>query len=461
MLSAESRTIPRISKRKFRTKIVFGGKMRTNKEIIQSDDKIIPSANRVPSIPLALSKGDNSIVIDVEGREYIDLFGSAAVVNVGHGNRKVIESIKKQAEKLIHYTPANSYSSSVVRLAQELTKVTPGSFKKRVSLGLSGSDAIDSAIKFARGFTGRSKIVSFINGYHGSTYGALTLSGLSVNMKRKIGPLVSEIYHVPYPDCYRCPLGRDYEGCNLDCLEYLENMLFDTIIPPEEVAAIFVEPIQGDAGMVVPPDEFHPKLKNICEENKILFIDDEVQMGFGRTGKWFAINHWDIVPDLTVLGKPIASGMPLSAVVGRNQIMESLKAPADIFSCQGNPVCCEASLATLEEIKAKNLVEKSLSNGKYMKNRLLTLKSKHPLIGDIRGKGLSIGIDLVTDKNTKKRATNYANKVCGKCLEKGVIMGIFQASVLRIQPPLTISREKIDKAVEIIDDSLEEIKKPD
>ncbi len=430
-----------------------------NDEVIKRNGELVSDASKIGFFPLAVEKAEGARVIDAEGKEYIDLLGSAAVANVGHGNQKVVDSIKKQADELIHYTPAYVYSEPVTKLAGELAELTPGDFPKKVRLGLSGSDSNDGAIKFARGYTERKKVVSFINSYHGSTYGALTLSGLSLNMRRKLGPFVPEIYHTPYPDCYRCPFGQKYPRCDLFCLDYFENTLLETIIPPEEVAGVIIEPIQGDAGIVIPPDEFHAELKRICEEHGMLFVDEEVQMGFGRSGKWFAIEHWDIEPDMIILGKAIASGMPLSALVARQEIMESLDAPADLFTSEGNPVSCEASLSTINEIKKKDLVEKSKKDGKYLKEQLSDLKDKHELIGDVRGVGLSVGVDLVKDPESKERAAEEALKVCWRCYEQGLILVTLHESVLRLQPPLVISREEVDEALRIIDKSITEVEK--
>jgi 4-aminobutyrate aminotransferase len=240
-------------------------------------------------------------------------------------------------------------------------------------------------------------------------------------------------------------------------LAYIEDIIFKHLLPPEEVAAIVVEPIQGDAGIIVPPDEYLPKLKELCEKFEILFIAEEIQTGFGRTGEWFAVEHWEIEPDILVLGKAIASGMPLSALVAKAPILESLSPPADLLTCKGNPICCEAALATIEVIRKENLVEKSKELGEYMKNCLLEMKEEHELIGDVRGKGLSVGVDLVKDRKTKRRAKEEALKVCWRSFEKGLLLVTLSESVLRIQPPLVITKEEIDTALNIIDQSLREV----
>jgi len=310
-------------------------------------------------------------------------------------------------------------------------------------------------IKLARGYTGRSKIISFNNSYHGSTYGSLSLSALSLNMRRKIGPLLPDIHHIPYPDCYRCIFDMNEKDCSLECIKQLEDALLH-FIPPEEVAAIVMEPIAGDAGLIVPSEKYIKRLLEICKEYGILFVSDEVQQGFGRTGKWFAIEHFNIAPDIVVMGKSIASGMPLSAIVARDEIMQSLEAPAHLFTTAGNPVACQAAIATIEVIREEKLVENSQILGEYAKERLLDMKKKYSLIGDVRGLGLSIGVDLVTDRNTKEKAKNAAAKICYRCCEKGLILIFISGSVLRIQPPLVITKKELDKAIDLIDETIQE-----
>lgn len=431
--------------------------MKRSEEIVAEDRMLISNPFRVSYFPLVVQEGTGATVKDIDGRVYIDLLASAAVNNIGHAHPKVVEAMTRQAKAFIHYTPAYIYHEPLIRLAKQLVSLTPGGFPKRVRLGLSGSDANDAVIKFARAYTGRQKVVSFFRSYHGSTYGALSLSAITPNMRRKMGPFLPEIYHIPFPDCYRCPFGRNYPSCEGACWEQIESIYFKTILPPEEVAAIVVEPIQGDAGIVVPPPFFLPKLRRVCTEYGILLVDEEVQMGFGRTGKWFAIEHWDVIPDIVVMGKAIASGMPLSALVAQAGILEALEPPADLFTCAGNPVACVAALATIEVIREEKLVEQSAKLGQYAMHRLLEMKDRHQLIGDVRGKGLSIGIDLVKDHRSKERAVKEALKVCWQCYEKGVLLIAFSGSVLRIQPPLVITEEELDRALTVIDENLTEV----
>jgi len=424
--------------------------------IISRDEKVISPVSRMPYYPFVIQRGKGALMEDVNGKKYIDFLSSAAALNTGHCHPKVVDAIKKQVSQFINYTSAYMYYENMVELAEELIQITPGSFSKKVAFGLTGSDANDGAIKLARIFTNRKKIIAFLRSYHGSTYGALSLSAISLNMRKKLGPCLPEIYHIPFPDCYRCPFNHHYPDCHLACLEYFK-MLMGNLIPPDEIAAVIIEPIQGDAGIIIPPDPYLPALKHICEEMGILFIAEEVQSGFGRSGKWFAIEHWGVEPDIILLGKSIASGMPLSAIVAKKEIMDSWEAPAHLFTMGGNPVSCAAALATIEVIKEEHLIEKAQEMGDYIVKRFKELQEKHKMIGDVRGKGLLIGVDLVKDRTTKTRAAKDAAKIIWRCWEKGLILTFFSQSVLRIAPPLVIKKSEVDQALDILEQSIIEV----
>jgi len=425
----------------------------TCKKLVNEDDKVLSSCFRLPYYPLAVKRGYGSIVEDIDGNSFIDLFSSASSLNVGHCHPKVVEAIIEQSKKLTHYSPVYSYNESLVELANKLCDITPGNYKKRVAFGLSGSDANDGMIKLARCYTGRSKIVSFIQAYHGSTYGSMSLSAISLNMRRKIGPMLPDIYHIPYPDCYRCKFGQEEDTCSLECLKQFETAM-EYYIPAEEIAAVIIEPVAGDAGLVVPPKKYMENLYEICKANGILFVSEEVQQGLGRTGKWFGIEHFGIEPDIVIIAKSLASGLPLSAIVGREEIMQSWQAPAHAFTTAGNPVCCSAAVATLKVIEDEDLIEHSREMGEYVKERLNHMKDKYTLIGDVRGLGLSIGVDLVKDRVTKERNKEAASKICYRCWEKGLILTFFANNVLRIQPPLIIKKEELDTAIDIIEGAI-------
>ncbi len=424
-------------------------------EIVERDEKVISKASRAPYFPVVMKKGRGSIIEDMDGNEYIDLFSSSAVLNTGHSHPKVVAAIKEQVDNFIHFSTDYMYAEAQVKLAEMLTDITPGDFDKKVCFGLSGSDGNDCAIKLARSYTGRSKIISFIGGYHGSTYGALSLSAISLNMRRKIGPLLPEIEHMPYPDCYRCAFNKERENCSLECLEYMK-MAFENYIPAEEVAGIMIEPIAGDLGFIIPPQEYMDGLYKLCKENGILFMVDEVQQGFGRTGKWFSIEHFNIAPDVMVTGKSIASGLPMSAVIARAEIVDSLNMPAHLFTVQGNSTCARAAIATIDVIKEEKLMLNAKKMGYYIKKRFSLMEKKYDIIGDIRGEGLSIGIELVKDRETKERNDDAAIKITYRCWQKGVLLIFLAENILRIQPPLVIKKSELEKAMNILEETIEE-----
>lgn len=427
-------------------------------DIIERDRRVISPSERIVFFPLVVEKALGVKIWDVEGREYLDFLSGAAVNNVGHRHPRVVRAIKEQCDKFIHSAFIYTYYQAPVDLAEKLCEITPGTFPKRVAYGLSGGDANDGAIKLARSSTKRKKILSFLKAYHGTTYGALSLSAITTRMRREMGPFLPEVYHVPFPDCYRCVFNLSYPECGLYCLDFVKTY-FEMMIPPEEVAMIIPEPIQGDAGIIVPPPPYLPKLKQMCEEYGILFASEEVQTGMGRTGKWFAIEHWGVEPDIIVTAKALGGGMPLSAIVAREELTEEWRAPATFYTTNANPLCCAASLATIAVIEEEKLLARASRLEGFFKKRLDELKDAHPLIGDIRGRGLLLGVDLVTDRGTKAPAHREALKVCWRCFEKGLILTNLGQSVLRIAPPLNIAEEDADQALRIIDEALEDTEK--
>lgn len=416
---------------------------------VDRDNMVIASACRISYFPLVIGRAEGVMLEDIDGNKYIDLLSSAGALNVGHSHPKVNKAITAQMKKFIHYTPAYSYNDPMINLAEKLIGITPGNYKKQVVFGLTGSDANDGAMKFARAYTGRSKIITYMGAYHGSTYGSMTMSAISPKMRRKMGPFVPDIYSFPYPNCYRCSFGEEKDTCDLKCLEQIQAA-FRNYIPSDEVAAVIIEPVQGDGGMIVPPEKYIQQLHQLCAENGILFISEEVQQGFGRTGKWFGIENFDIIPDAVVLGKSIASGMPLSAVVAREEIMKSLEPPAHAFTTAANPVCCSAALSTIDILSEDGFFDHVVEMGDLVKAYFNTMKRKYDLIGDVRGLGLSIGVELVKDRDKKEKDIQAAAKICYRCYERGVLLIYLSGNVLRIQPPLIITKEEMIKALEII-----------
>lgn len=424
-------------------------------EIIKKDKEIYAQAGKLPYFPLAIKKGSGAILEDMDGNKYIDFLSSAAMLNTGTSHPRIVNAIEKQAKEFVHYIYPYVYHKPLVDLAQKIIEITPGNFEKRIIFGLSGSDANDGFIKFARAYTGRPRIISFIGSYHGSTYGSISMSALNLNMRRKIGPLLPGMHHINYPDCYRCKFKNNEKTCSQECLKELEEA-FEFYLPPDEVAAVLMEPIAGDAGFIIPPKEYVNKLYSLCKKHGIIFAVDEVQQGFGRTGKWFGIENFDVEPDMIVLGKSIASGLPMSAVIGRKEIMESLDAPAHTFTGAANPIACMTALETIDIIKDENLIDHSKELGNYIVNRFNTLKEKYPIIGDVRGIGLTIGVDLIKDTDTREKYKEAASKICYRSWEKGLLVTFVSGNVLRIQPPLVITKDEVNKAMSIIEESIVE-----
>lgn len=425
-------------------------------QLVAEDKKYFSKAGRVPYYQLVIDHAHGSTVWDVDGKEYLDMLSSAGALNTGHTHEKVVEAIITQTKKMIHYTPAYMYHEPLVKLSKKLTEITPGTFAKKVIFGLSGSDANDALIKFARAYTGRQNIISFINAYHGSTYGSLSMTPIAPNMRRKIGPLLPGMYQFPFGDVYRGMYGGSEPNTAEEVLAPIKQA-FESYLPADEVAAVVIEPIQGDGGILVPSKEFMQGLYALCKEHGILFCVDEVQQGMGRTGKWFSIEHFDIEPDLIAIGKSIASGLPLSALVGKAEIMDSLAAPAHVFTTAGNPVSCEASLATIDVIENEKLIDGARTKGEFVMKRISQWEEKYPIVGQTRGIGLSIGIDIVKDKASKEKDALSALKICNRCFEKGVIITTIAKSVLRFQPPLVITEEELTHALDVIEKSIIEL----
>lgn len=428
------------------------------KRIVDKDLDLISLSERIVFFPLVVDHAKGSWIWDVDGRKYLDFLSGAAVTNVGHRHPEVVNAIQTQSKKFIHSAFIYTYYELPVTLAAKLATLTPGKFPKRVAYGLSGGDANDATIKLARTATKRKKILAFHKSYHGTTYGALSLSAITLRMRRQMGPFLPEIYHLPFPDCYRCTFNLEHPSCGLYCLDVTKSYL-ETLIPPEEVALMIPEPIQGDAGIIVPPPQYFPKLHELCMEHGILLAAEEVQSGIGRTGKWFAIEHWDTTPDIIITAKALGGGMPLSAVVARKELMESWKAPSNFFTTNANPICCASALATIKVIEEEKLLDNARIMGEYMIKRFQEMKESHSLIGDVRGKGLLLGLDLIRNHRTREPAHREVLKLCWRCWEKGLIITNLGTSVLRIAPPLNLSTDEADHALHIIEESLRDVEK--
>lgn len=414
---------------------------------------ISPSYTRC--YPLVAVRGRGATITDIDGNRFLDFSSGIGVAVTGHCHPEVIAAISRQSNELIHMSGTDFYYPSQMKLAKKLNTLVPGNYRKRVFFGNSGAESVEAALKLSRHHTGRQLVIAFLGAFHGRTLGALSLTASKTIQKKKFSPLVPGVFHVPYAYCYRCPQGLKYPDCCLACISWIEEELFQHTVPSDEVAAIFVEPILGEGGYVVPPAGFLPALKNICRKYGILLVADEVQSGCGRTGKFLAIENFDTIPDIVTLAKGIASGLPLSATVASEKIMDwPPGSHASTFG--GNPVACEASLATIKLLE-ENLMENAKAVGDYMKQCLLDMQKNHRLIGDVRGIGLMLGVELVKDRETKSRAIEERAQILNLCFQKGLIILGCGANSIRFLPPLIISRSQADKALSIFNDALSRV----
>ncbi|MBT6498929.1 MAG: 4-aminobutyrate--2-oxoglutarate transaminase [Deltaproteobacteria bacterium] len=431
----------------------------TNEELLRLRNEHIPQG-AVNVAPVFIQKATGALLTDVEGNEYIDFAGGIGVNNVGHSHPKVVQAIKDQAEKFIHTCFHISMYDSYVELAKQLNEMAPGDFPKMTMFANSGAEAVENAVKIARYATGREAIICFENGFHGRTLLGMSLTSKVKPYKFNFGPFAPEIYRVPYAYCYRCSFGLKYPDCQTKCADYLEDYFIGNVAP-ESTAAIIAEPIQGEGGFITPPPEYFPKLKKICDKYGILLIADEIQTGAGRTGKYLAIEHWGVEPDIITMAKSFAGGMPLSAITGRSELMNKPHVGGLGGTYGGNPVACKAALAVLEILTKEGLIQKAESLGGTIASRFKELQEKHELIGEVRGLGPMLALELVKDRQSKEPAAEETKKLVQLCFEKGLIVlscGNY-GNVIRTLMPLVITDEQLDKGISILDESLEELRK--
>lgn len=428
----------------------------TNRQILAREQAAFSTAARIKYYDIVIDHGHGAIITDVEGNDYIDLLASASSTNTGHAHPRIVKAIQDQAAKIIQYTPAYFANSQAARLAPRLAALAPMSGPVEVAWGNSGSDANDAIIKFARAYTGRQYMVSFTGAYHGSTYGSMTLSSVTLNMSRKMGPLLPDVVKVPFPSPWdRLP--DESEDQFVDRMFAAFKQPFETYLPAEETAAILIEPIQGDGGIVKTPPAYLRRVYDFAKEHGILFAIDEVNQGMGRTGKWWSIQNFPgIEPDLMSVGKSLASGMPLSAIIGRKEIMESLGSAANVYTTAGNPVTTAAANATLDVIEDEHLLERSTRLGKKAAAFFKEEQAKYDFIGDVRMYGLDGGIDII-DPATGKGDVEATTKLMYRIFELGAIIISLRGSILRFQPPLVITEEQLNQAFAIIDQACAEL----
>jgi 4-aminobutyrate aminotransferase len=425
------------------------------KRVLAGDDKYIsPSYTR--SYPLVAKSGRGIVVTDVDGNEFFDFSAGIAVTSTGHCHPEVVAAIQKQAGELIHMSGTDFYYESMITLAERLSKIAPMPGPHRIYYGNSGAEAVEAALKLSRYHTKRQNVIAFFGAFHGRTMGALSLTASKPQQKRRFAPLVPGVTHVRYPDVYRgCSGGaQDAEAFALGCARYIEEKLFKTILPPEEVAAIFIEPVQGEGGYVIAPTPFMQELRRICDKHGILLVADEVQSGIGRTGKWWAIEHTGVQPDIICSAKGIASGMPLGVMMSRADIMDWVPGShASTFG--GNPVCIAAALATLDVIEKENLLRNSAEVGAHMLRRMADWPKKHRIVGDVRGRGLMIGVEIVKDQKTKEYGAELRDKIVELAFERGILLLGCGPSTVRIAPPLVVTKDEADAAIDALEESIE------
>jgi 4-aminobutyrate aminotransferase/(S)-3-amino-2-methylpropionate transaminase len=399
-----------------------------------------------------------AVMIDVEGREIVDFTGGIGVNNVGHCHPKIVKAIQDQAAKYIHTCFHVAMYEPYVELAAKLNELTPGEFPKMTMFTNSGAESVENAVKIARYAAQRPAVICFENAFHGRTLLAMSLTSKVKPYKFGFGPLVPEIYRAPSAYCYRCTFGLRYPSCNVACADYIEEM-FVSHVAPESTAAVIAEPIQGEGGFITPPQEYFGKVHEICKKYGILLIIDEVQTGMGRTGPLFGIEHWGIQPDLITLAKSLGGGMPLGSVTGRKEVMDKPHVGGLGGTYSGNPVSCRAALAVLEILLEDGLLARAVQLGDTLLPRFLEFQRRYEVVGDVRGKGPMLAMELVKDRETKIPATEETKSLIGRCWERGLALITCgsHSNVIRTLMPLVITDDQLEKGLEILESSLNEI----
>jgi 4-aminobutyrate aminotransferase/(S)-3-amino-2-methylpropionate transaminase len=425
-----------------------------------TDELLRARAENVPRgvsnyFPVFADHAQNAVITDVDGKEYIDFAGGIGVMNVGHCHPKVMAAVKAQCERFSHTSFNVVMYESYVRLAEKLNRATPGDYAKKTMFVNSGAEAVENAVKIARHFTGRPAVIVFEGAFHGRTLLGMSLTSKTQPYKTGFGPLASDIYRIPYAYCYRCPLSLSFPACGVKCAELL-SQAFVQHVEAEAVAAVVVEPVQGEGGFVVPPPEYLPRLKQICEQNGIVFVCDEIQTGFARTGRMFAAEHSGVVPDIVTTAKSLGSGYPLAGVTGRADVMDSPPPGAIGGTYGGNPVACAAAAAVFDILEEEGLCARAEVIGTKVRDCFADLQARYPVVGDVRGLGAMVAMELVEDPATRQPAAALAKEMRLALFERGVLCLTAGAgdNVLRVLLPLTIEDETLDTALARLDESM-------
>lgn len=420
--------------------------------ILERDARVL-SPSYARDYGFVMDHGKGAEVWDVDGNRYIDFSAGIAVCATGHSHPEVVKAIQDQAERFIHIS-SDYYHELMVLVAERIDELAPMKEDVTVFLANSGTESVEAAIKLARYATGRQRFIGFLGAFHGRSMGSLSFTASKATQQERFFPTMPGVWHVPYPDPYRpvlpIPRGGDAGDAVVD---YIENVLFPEALPPDEVAAVLVEPIQGEGGYIVPAPHFFPRLRQMCNKHGILLIADEVQSGVGRTGRWWAIQHWNVEPDIVCIAKGIASGVPMGAMAARKSIGEKWRAGAHGNTYGGNPLACVSALKTLELVEREYMSNAS-SMGSYILDAMCEMQIRHPSIGDVRGRGLMVGAELVKDKETKEPAVSLRNQVVHSCFEKGLLTLGCGRSTVRFMPPLMIEKNLVDEGLGIFEDAL-------
>jgi len=415
---------------------------------------ISPSIAR--DAPLVVESAHGSVVTDVDGNRFIDFSSGIAVLSTGSTHPKVVEAAKRQLDKFIHFSYTDFYYENLVTLAEKLSELAPGGGEKKVYWGNSGAEANEAAMKLARNYTKRPLFLAHSGGFHGRTMGALSLTGSKPIQRKGSLPMVPEVVHFPFPYCYRCPWKQTFPECDYYCVDYFKEQYLDKFVPVEDVAAYFFEPFQGEGGYVIPPPDYFRKMSFLRKEG-VLFVADEVQTGIGRSGKFFAVEHFGLEPDIISVAKGLASGMPLGGIIAASEIMDSWVPGQHASTFGANPVAVEAALATLEVISSEKLMDNAVKMGKVAMKRFEEMKERYEIVGDVRGKGLFIGVELVKDKKSKERGIRETQAVTKACFKDGLILIAAGRNTLRVVPPLNLTREELEEGLDVVEAAIAKV----
>jgi 4-aminobutyrate aminotransferase len=403
--------------------------------------------------PLVVDSAHGCLVKDIDGNQFIDFTSGIAVLSTGSTHPKVVQAIKSQAEKFVHFSYTDFYYDNLVELSDRLLRLIPGDFQKMVYYGNSGAEAIEAAMKLTRNYTKRPIWLAHSGAFHGRTMGALSLTASKPMQRKDAFPLVPDAVHFPFPYCYRCPWKQTFPECDYYCVDYFREQYLEKFVPVDDVAAYFFEPIQGEGGYVPAPPDYFKKME-FLRKSGVLFVSDEIQTGVGRTGKFLGIEHYGVVPDVVTLAKGIASGLPLSATIAKAEVMESWKPGQHASTFGANPVAVEASLATLDILKSEHVLQNVKRLGERAKKRLLEMKEKYEIVGDVRGMGLFIGIEIVKDKRSKERGEEEAKQIMDYCFGRGLLVIIAGRNTIRVIPPLIITEEEMNEGLDILEEGI-------